>query len=96
MVGTKYDPIVTSVGETVSIPLMELYREAHPARVLAEVAAKRRILERHSDWNGQAHVCPSFDLYGQCLLRLVECDTLKLMAEPYADHKDYDPAWRVE
>lgn len=54
-----------------------------PARVLAEVAAKRAIVERymhlaeHGDSGDARWVLP-------------------LLAQPNADHPDYDPAWNVQ
>lgn len=52
----------------------------HPARVLAEVAAKRRIVERY------APVAES---------RLGFDDTLCDLASVYADHDDYDEEWAL-
>jgi hypothetical protein len=52
-----------------------------PARVLAEVEAKRRIVEHHSpddNWS-----------YGE------PCTTLHLLALPYSDHPDYHEDWRA-
>ena len=95
-VGTKYDPIVAAACETLSIPLMELYRAARPARVLAEVAAKRRTLARHAnDGHGGCEGC-GYE-YGDISPRydIDECPELRDLAAPYADHPDYDPAWRV-
>lgn len=90
-VGTKYDPIVAAAGETLSVPLMELYRAGRPARVLAEVAAKRALLKRleedvdrctdDAEWRGAS----------LALARVQEH-----LAAAWSDHPDYDPAWRVE
>lgn len=84
----------------------------NPARVLAEVDAKRRIVELHGivhrniGWledgfeeGGEVAVC------GLCVPRHSgfrtraevpegPCPTLRLLALPYADHADYDEAWR--
>lgn len=49
-----------------------------PARVLAEVEAKRRIVARLADESSRRY----------------DYDTLRLLALPYADHPDYDEAWR--
>lgn len=46
------------------------------ARVLAEVAAKRAIVEFHRADGDQ-------------------CGTLLALAQPYADHADFQDAWRV-
>ena len=67
-----------------------------PARVLAECEAKRRIVG--------LHVCacpdPTCGDCGECSgLHHADptpapCDTLRLLALPYADHEDYDEGWR--
>lgn len=53
-----------------------------PARVLAECEAKRRIVERHSSCDdvsfGDASICPE----------------IVTLAAIYADHPDYQEAWR--
>ncbi|MFH9610440.1 DUF6221 family protein [Streptomyces sp. NPDC017448] len=69
-----------------------------PARVLAEVEAKQRIIECHEPWtaaNGDI-IC------GRCGREHVDgrpgghfpCQTLRLLALPYAAHPDYQDAWR--
>ena len=62
------------------------------ARVLREVEAKRRIIASANDWP-----------YGAGDPENVESGwrdhadvTLRLLAFPYFDHPDYDPAWAVE
>jgi Family of unknown function (DUF6221) len=58
-----------------------------PARVLAEVEAKRRILGWHSG-----------DRDGRCLCCQIEtagtCQTVRLLALPYADRPDFREEWR--
>lgn len=67
--------------------------ENDPARVLAEVDAKRRIISQHIPV-GYGNVCLSY-----CHTRLPmqqqdwPCLTLRLVALPYADHPDYRPEW---
>ncbi len=51
-----------------------------PARVLAECEAKRRIINMMDD--------PRRDTYEIH-------EVLAVLALPYADHPDYDPAWRT-
>jgi hypothetical protein len=62
-----------------------------PARVLAEVDAKRRILTAHTammpGW------CTTCDVPGDYRGNLSGCETLRLLAMPYADHPDYRPEW---
>lgn len=67
-----------------------------PARVLAEVEAKRRILYEHRD-----------DGYGDCLgcgmnaleemcREIDDCPTLLALAAVYATHPDYQAEWRLD
>lgn len=71
-----------------------------PARVLAEVAAKRRILDEHQPIDGVSwHGCTTCDAqgWGSCGCAGSgdwPCDTVKLLALPYADHPDYREEWR--
>lgn len=107
-VGTKYDPLALSVCETVSIPLMELYREAQPAHVLAAAAAKRRVLERHcsaatdstAGWTGKhPNWCLGcgYDIdYGPNTEDVSRCPELRDMASIDAGHPDYNPTWSME
>ena len=70
---------------------------AHPARVLADVEAKRRIVDEHSDQPGWPHECQGWVLDGQ--RRDVgfweNCPTLRLLALPYASHPDYRQEWAL-
>jgi hypothetical protein len=57
-----------------------------PARVLREVAAKRKILAEHAQGWGhpcEAYTGPEFP-----------CPTLRALAGVWSDHPDYDPAWQ--
>jgi len=57
-----------------------------PARVLAECAAKRDILEMyHTSEDGTIHA----DAW--MVMKLI----LAVMARPYAGHVDFDPAWKI-
>lgn len=68
-----------------------------PARLLAECAAKRAIIEMHRR---------TMDTYGDALgdtctmcadsgpdAQPFPCDTLKALAAVYKDHPDYQPEW---
>jgi uncharacterized protein DUF6221 len=57
-----------------------------PARILREVEAKRRIIIEHHP----VDPCDAHDV----ALGTISCDTLRLLALPYADHPDYDERWR--
>lgn len=53
-----------------------------PARVLREVEAKRRIVERHTGCDDVS--------YGDA----ATCPDIRALAAVYAEHPDYDPEWR--
>jgi hypothetical protein len=61
-----------------------------PARVLAEVDAKRRIIKAHP-WRRE----PDWPSGRQCRQCATEhpCNTLRLLALPEAGHPDYRPEW---
>lgn len=61
---------------------VEHVRRHDPARVLAECEAKRRIVARHDRDDSTS--------FGQ------PCQTLRLLALPYADHSDYRPEWHPD
>jgi hypothetical protein len=56
------------------------YKVPPPARIHAECEAKRRIVGLHPCDNCGAAFDP--------------CETLRLLALPYADHPDYREEWR--
>lgn len=60
----------------------------NPPRVLAEVASKRSILGEHLIGNDRC------DEYATSILD-APCPTILALAQPYADHPDFDPAWRT-
>jgi hypothetical protein len=69
---------------------------AHHARILAECEAKRRIVERaaseiaKADAKDSEQIERSFDAGSAFFAH----NTLLDLATPYADHPDYDEAWR--
>lgn len=64
--------------------------DADPARVLADVEAKRRIVER-CRWADESRSWENdydmFDAGEQAFGTLLD------LARPYADHLDFDPSW---
>jgi len=63
-----------------------------PARVLAEVEAKRRIVELHP--RVESRLMPGkFSDYCDGCHAPWPCPTLQALVQPYADHLDYEPAW---
>lgn len=68
-----------------------------PARVLREVAAKRRVLERHyADDDGSCVGCHFANDETRWAEDIEECPELRDMASVYDDHPDYEQAWRVD
>ena len=63
----------------------------HPARLLAEVAAKRRIVALHEP---SSHPMASWTNCRHCGAGRGYCAHLRLLASVYADHADYDEAWQ--
>lgn len=70
-----------------------------PARVLAECEAKRRIVDWVAPVTGTERVpTDRRGVYDRRPVRHVNEDAeglLRLLAAPYADHPDYDPAWSL-
>lgn len=75
---------------------------AGPGRVLAEIDAKRRVLALHggvilhggpgAKYYDTTTVCKSCEP-PQFAENAWPCPTLRLLALPYRDHPDYQPAW---
>lgn len=84
--------------------LGEFVRRFTPARVLAECEAKRRIVAEHREETVQQWVHdPEGPDYQETEHSCVicgwfpggsACNTLRILAAVYADHPDYDEAWR--
>lgn len=64
-----------------------------PARVLAECAAKRAIVELHWTAIDQTGAVDGPPLCNECGGDYWPCQTLRLLALPFASHPDFDPAW---
>jgi len=90
---TEEEAVVSMDQDLDPVLFMDRKRDAthaarwSPARVLAEVEAKRRLVERHE-----------FALSARVDARPGVAEVLsgvvRLLALPYADHPDYDEAWR--
>lgn len=63
-----------------------------PAHVLAEVAAKRRIVDEHRAIMGPGW-CSTCDIPGDVKGNVHGCQTLRLLAAPYAAVEGYRPEW---
>ena len=62
----------------------------NPARVLAECEAKRRIVGMFESREEQAHESNAVAAHATGLLLAMKC-----LATVYADHPDFDEAWRM-
>ncbi len=95
-------PIVHSSQEYDSGLSLDHIAYWDPARVLADIAAKRALLELHSDDGG--HDCPEIVsdhpkgrwVYHGWVSRPDVCETVKALIQPFRDHPDFDPAWAVQ
>lgn len=83
--GTDEDPLLPA-------ELTHIARH-DPARVLREVAAKRRVLERHRLVIDAEH--PDLSPCARCR-KVWPCPDLLDLALVWSDHSDYDPAWAVD
>lgn len=82
------------------------HRRFDPEHVLADVAAKRRVMARHRPATGNE---PGWYSYvGSCIgcgtegefadprtRHIDDCPELRDLAAPNAGHPDYNPSWRV-
>jgi hypothetical protein len=64
-----------------------------PARVLREVEAKRRILDRYDDALARQGDWQESQLAADICVQEYQDWVLPTLALPYADHPDYDPTW---
>jgi hypothetical protein len=68
-----------------------------PAQELADVAAKRMILDAHESlWTTGPLPLRSAPACKTCSSEVEgwPCTTLRLLAQPYAEHPDYDESWK--
>ncbi|ACU71874.1 hypothetical protein Caci_2965 [Catenulispora acidiphila DSM 44928] len=108
-VGADYDALMVAAGKALELGMVSLYwRNHNPARVLREVAAQRQQLAEHehvpavrqSDNHLYDFGCRTCHNDPDCgeTLGFGWCKTVRLMAEPFDEHPDYDrydPAWRI-
>lgn len=71
-----------------------------PARVLAEITAKRAIIDAHPNVNdGDCGTCVvgrwGYPTHGGSTIERWPCPTLRALAATYADHPDFDESWRT-
>jgi len=77
--------------------------EHDPARVLAECDTKRRIIDLHASLPQPPMLRAVGNVCAECSSSFEDghvegvawpCDTLRLLALPYADHPDYREEWK--
>lgn len=76
-----------TVAEVVDAPTAEHFARWSSKRVLAEIDAKRRILDLHHPIDP----CDAHD----ASFNAVPCDTVLALAQPYADLPGYREEWRA-
>lgn len=73
-----------------------------PARVLADIAAKRRILARHRNFDfpfnpdGDGPGDYAWTAHCDCCSQPWPCPDLRDLASQFADHPDYKEAWTLD
>lgn len=93
-------PSITSAGPLWCDPDgMGVHVATEPARVLAECEAKRRVVAEHDAAHilhdqGPPKPC-SVDVGTTRTALVWPCRTMRILAAVYADHPDFDPAWRL-
>ncbi len=97
------DPVVAFCGADYDLgdERAEHIARHDPARVMAEVAAKRAVIDMtfryEAKIDGEWACCHSADEIraGVCTaIPVNEIETLRILAAVYADHPDYQPEWR--
>jgi hypothetical protein len=87
-------PETPGMGHTISRRITPHIARHDPARVLAEVVAKRQVAKLH--FRRRAHGWDEPGVIGfecaQCCDRY-PCQTLRLHALPFSGHADYRPEW---
>jgi len=99
-IGDDREDLVFDIKDGVCVDFDDLLAylvRFHPARVLREVAAKRRIMERHSlseasSITAYCEGCPG-DEIGYPVVELNDCPELRDLAAVYSDHPDYREEW---
>jgi hypothetical protein len=69
---------------------MEHIARFDPVRILAEIAAKRAIVA-HETSRSMPTVLDGLAVWVQ----ITDTPVLRMLAQPYADHPDFDPVWSI-
>jgi hypothetical protein len=93
-----WDRILVARDDVRGFPLANHIARWDPVAVLADLAAKRRILERHSG----VHICPQpqdphwvWYIAGERVELTYPCGDVLDLLQPYAARGDFDPSWRT-
>jgi hypothetical protein len=102
------DGLGASVAMTVSAKPAAHIAQHDPAYVLADVAAKRKIIEHHKLVPGEhryrgrpamnpkdprgCNVCHEHD---GIVISAGPCLTLRLLVQPFSEHPDFSPEWKT-
>lgn len=93
------DNVRSDLFETSNVFIAEHIARWDPARVLAEIAAKRRIMEEFDNARENFRNDPApgaWESTHRADERLRTLDlVVRLLAAPYADQEDFDESWRT-
>ena len=105
--GTGSRSLAVGYGDVMAPETADHIARHDPARVLAEIEAKRRILARHcaapvppgSEWAKAYPYCVAHSYKGPdgtvtYPVELKNCPELRDLAAAYADHPDYREEWK--
>jgi hypothetical protein len=77
-------------------PATSLHIARHdPARVLADIAAKRRVVELHGRYDGWGDHCRTCRAEDEVGGDAFPCETLRALVQPHADHPDWREEWAL-
>ncbi|MFB7907659.1 DUF6221 family protein [Kitasatospora sp. NPDC056076] len=92
---SRREPVVYDEGQPSDEQMRHIARH-DPARALAEVDAKRRILAHYDEARAGVRNPVSQENYDTMrTMRWVVREVLQMLALPYADHPDYRPEWSL-
>lgn len=74
-------------------PLARMIVRNTPRRALADLASKRAILAEYGRIALSAETYPNAPNFSSLIAMTT---VVRLLAQPFADHPDYDPAWAAE
>lgn len=70
------------------------HASAAQIKTMRDIEAKRKVVKLHHDTGrGECYQC--LDSWMDETRETFPCPTVRLLAEPYSDHADYDERWRL-